>query len=94
MKMMFCPACYDIVVLRLGIERKCECGKCSGKYTDWNNAEIRNGIPIGFNNTSFFNAIDSPNPGPMGVTFEAFVIPDSAPTVKRILVKTREEYYE
>ena len=93
MKLVGCKECYDIIVLSNVEERKCWCGKVSGRYVDSRNAEI-NADPykcfvIGFNNESLRAAVmqqdDSAQVAKVqdmsGKRFEAFVIPRYAATV-------------
>ncbi|KKN89664.1 hypothetical protein LCGC14_0235100 [marine sediment metagenome] len=59
-----------------------------GHYTGELTAVYDNGIPIGFKNSSFMDALDNQptkHTGPeCGKRFEAFVIEEECPTMKRI----------
>ena len=86
MKMIFCPSpnCNDVVLLRQGKRRTCECGQSWGEYTDDLNAVIGGkAIPLGFSNKSFVHAVKFQPEGGQGKTFEAFVIPKHCPTIQR-----------
>ena len=85
MKLLYCKKCHDIILLRKGVRRVCECRKTRGIYIDDLNAEYdgEHAVPLGFDNKSFLQAIkDQPSEG-MGQRFEAFVIPKSCPTFVR-----------
>ncbi|MDD5358264.1 MAG: hypothetical protein PHX80_03905 [Candidatus Nanoarchaeia archaeon] len=81
MKLLYCPKCADIIRLMLE-PKKCQCGYSSGKYIDYQNAEITNGIPIGFNNASLAHALNNRPETGDGFRFEAFVIPKKCPTIE------------
>ncbi len=85
MKLVFCPECHDVFKLQYD-HKQCMCGKSGGKYTDEINAIIEGmAIPLGFSNGSFVKALKQyPFEAKMGERFEAFIIPENAPTVKRI----------
>lgn len=83
MKLMYCPHCQDVVALRLTI-RSCECGKVRGWYlNDGYHAQVsKEAISLGFANSSFVPAlVNQPEDG-LGKSFEAFVIPKRAKTIK------------
>lgn len=98
MKLLLCRQCSDIV--KLGYEpRACRCGASEGRYLeDGLHAEIRGefAMCLGFANSSFVKALhhheDMPEGQPAnrnrapgwGWQFEAFIIPENAPTVKRL----------
>lgn len=99
MKLLLCVQCYDIVKLSTKTLRKCECGSVSGRYIDYVNAEVTGDpIVIGFNNSSLERAVaDQLYRGDLtetmdyaggkvikGRSFEAFIIPESADSVKRL----------
>lgn len=99
MKLLFCSNCGDVFSLRTQHTRQCECGEVLGRYIDDLNVEVMGGpIVLGFNNQSFLDAIrmqlargDSLEtmdyPGgkvTKGRSFEAFIIPESAESVKHI----------
>ena len=94
MKLLCCLNCGDIFNLTKR-EKFCSCGDSSGKYVDDLNAEIKgNCVPIGFANRKFELAYrmqmteDKNQKGkPVccdGVPFDAFFIPASATSIKRI----------
>jgi hypothetical protein len=100
MKLILCEKCSDIVALRLnlGISR-CFCGESGGRYVDELNAEVWGPcFKLGFANSSLIAALraqkfegDSKETmiyGYKRVTkgrdFQAFIIPESADTMKRI----------
>lgn len=99
MKLLLCVHCYDVVKMSTKELRKCDCGSVSGRYVDHINVEV-SGDPIvlGFNNSSLERAVvDQIDMGDLtetmdypggkvtkGRSFEAFIIPDSAPSVKRL----------
>jgi hypothetical protein len=82
-KLIYCPACHDVVRLCLQMQRAYICGKAFGAYLD--NVCARVGglaIPLGFANLSFVIALrDRPLNG-VGKCFEAFVIPEICPTIE------------
>lgn len=97
MKLLFCTICHDVLRLTRA-ERACVCGRCRGLYTDGTNAEVWGpNLVLGFSNWSFAEAIaaqlergdlDEPMGGiygslPRGRVFEAFIIPDVCPSVRR-----------
>jgi hypothetical protein len=61
MKLIFCPECYDLVLLKSGKRRKCGCKACSGKYLDDNLTAVVNkkAVVVGIDNNSFRNAVDT-----------------------------------
>ena len=79
MKLIFCKNCKDIFSLNRFI-RKCLCGQSKGRYTgtqiSWYSGE--HAIPLGFDNISFMQAIDSKDD-----EFIAFRITDDCPTFRR-----------
>ena len=82
MKLLFCPKCQDVIKLITQHNRSCMCGNVSGQVLpDEITAEVKNGVPLGFNNYTFANALARrPQYGP-GKDFTAFVIPKECPTV-------------
>ncbi len=99
MKLILCVHCYDVVKLSTKSVRKCECGSVSGRYVDDLNIEVTGDpIVLGFANNSLKRAIlaqmaagDSRETMDYGEgkvvkgrSFEAFIIPDSADSVKRL----------
>lgn len=94
MKLLMCLDCGDIFNLTKQ-EKKCGCGKTSGRYTDELNAEYEgNAQPIGFANGSFIEAIkvqrieNKKKKGKdeccKGVQFTAFFIPDAATSICKL----------
>lgn len=84
MKLLLCLACNDIFSLH-GFERSCLCGEARGYYINDVNAFYSgaSAVPIGFDNTSFSNAVRNRPPYGNGAQFGAFVIPVICPTMKR-----------
>lgn len=83
MKLILCKNCLDVISLIQSEERSCSCGKCSGQYTDQLNAWYKGGdyvVPLGFNNKSLVEAINSQPKEGMGKDFSAFVIPEKCET--------------
>ena len=94
MKLLVCRKCGDIFNLS-DKAKTCSCGESSGRYVDDLNAEIKGDCKaIGFSNGSLESAyrlqlkIDEAQGNKetccLGERFEAFFIPESAKTVKRI----------
>jgi len=84
MKLVFCPSCGDIFSLRINVHMACSCEKSWGWYLDESKATIGgDSIPIGINNTSFKQALQSRPKSGKGSPFEAFVIPLNCPTVEQ-----------
>lgn len=54
MKLLLCPACWDVFKLKTGKLRKCECGRVTGRYLDdGHHAETNGkGISIAIGNGS------------------------------------------
>lgn len=73
--------------------RECECGDCGGKYIDYLNAVYYGeGIPFGFNNSSFVGAIrERPENSVRGKEFTAFTIPEKCETMERV---SRDYYFD
>lgn len=98
MKLILCEKCSDVVSLRPEV-RRCSCGLSGGSYYDYVNAKVWGPcFVLGFANTSLLEALraqkfngDSTEKmdytggkTAKGREFRAFVIPDSASSVKRI----------
>lgn len=81
MKLLFCKDCGSVFSLSYE-EKKCDCGKTSGKYQiDGLHAEYSGqGIPIGFANNSFGFALKHQPKQGLGQEFQAFVIPEICST--------------
>lgn len=61
MKLLMCTACNTVFNLKMGEDRKCDCGACGGRYIDPINAEYW-GNPsttfmLGFANSTLVSAI-------------------------------------
>lgn len=100
MKLILCPSCSDVVALRVGKIRQCECGSVGGRYLDSLHAEVwgADGFVLGFANGSLVKALraqmrdgdltelmDGIYEGEVkGRKFDAFIIPDSSTTVTRV----------
>ena len=83
MKLLWCPACEDVLKLRPGLPRKCACGQSWGRYMqDGLHAEVcGKGVPLGFVNISFAHALRNRPLAGHGERFTAFVIPHDCQTV-------------
>lgn len=83
MKLLACTECASVFSLALS-EKRCDCGKTTGRYIDDLNAEFDGpGIPLGFHNLKFVSALRNQPEEGMGERFEAFVIPAICPTFKK-----------
>ena len=94
MKLLLCKECVSVFNLTFK-EKTCECGKTKGKYLDKLNAEYSGpGVPIGFSNKSFIDAIriqeffndkekDNKDVCCRGEEFDSFVIPDWATSISK-----------
>jgi len=85
MKLLFCNTCRDIVKLSR-TTRTCQCGSTGGHYREDGLNAVYYGpaIPLGFANSSFYEAIDSQPEYGMGINYNAFVIPKVCPTMVHI----------
>lgn len=98
MKLILCEKCSDVVALKVAM-RTCMCGESGGQYVDDLNAEVWGPcFKLGFSNFSLVNALRAqkfdgdlketmPYAGgyvTKGRDFQAFVIPESAETMKRV----------
>lgn len=94
MKLLYCPHCQDVRKLALqepGLNEStfCDCGKSWGYYTDDINAVYGgDAVMLGFSNHTLAEAMrrqqkHGDQVDGMGRQFVAFVIPESAPTVRR-----------
>lgn len=93
MKLVLCHTCSSVFSLSTKNTKWCDCGAVSGIYTDNLNSEVI-GIKgkfqvLGFANGSLIDAVRKQTwhgdlDGFYGRTFEAFIIPEKAPTVTRI----------
>lgn len=83
MKLIFCPDCHDVIKLQRET-RHCYCGAVWGKYLEDDlHAQISIGaVPLGIANYSLSRAWSCRPEKGMGAHFEAFVIPETCPTVK------------
>jgi hypothetical protein len=86
MKLIFCKNCGSVISLSPNIEKHCDCGLTSGRYTDNLNAVYSGdyALPIGFNNFSLTCAINRQPKDGLGERFEAFIIPVNCDTFKRV----------
>jgi hypothetical protein len=99
MKLILCEKCSDVVALKLDIDRSCSCGKSGGRYVNELDAEVWGPcFKLGFANSSLINALraqkfegDSKEVMAYaaglvtkGRDFQAFIIPESAETMKRV----------
>ena len=90
MKLLFCKKCNDVVKLRRD-PITCECGASWGRYREDGLHAEYGGEPavlLGIANSSLFRALVlqnslGDNPHGLGRTFEAFIIPENAPTIHR-----------
>jgi len=98
MKLIFCPACWDMVKMSDEEKRTCECGASWGYYHEDGLHATYGGlcVPIGIANDSFMLALtkdkileeqNERNELSLGIRFEAFVIPSIAPTIHKELPK-------
>lgn len=81
MKLLLCPDCGDVFNLS-SAEKSCTCGTTRGYYVDNLNAVYEGGIPLGFTNSTFLNAVRTQPQSGLGREFTAFVIPKECPTFK------------
>jgi len=84
-KLLFCTCCKEVYSLRREV-RYCSCGRTWGQYEDNLNAVYSGpAIPLGFNNTSFQQALQQQPEdfAPAGKTFEAFVIASECDTFRK-----------
>lgn len=59
MKLLYCLECEDVIKLKLGTMRHCDCGKVFGRYIDNSHAEVsENAISLAIGNGSLYNAIN------------------------------------
>lgn len=84
MKLIFCPECHDVVKLARDW-RNCECRASGGQYkNDLDAVYTAPAIPLGFANSTLVKAIENQPDEGKGECFEAFVIPKSCPTFKKV----------
>jgi len=83
MKLILCPRCHDVVRLWDTI-RRCSCGDSAGYYeADGVTARIYgSAIPVGFGNSSFYDAVRNRPMTGAGREFVAFIIPRECQNVK------------
>lgn len=95
MKLILCLDCHDVYKLAKA-KRTCACGMTWGMYLeDGLNAEVSDNPQtqvLGFHNGELAYAIQDQRtkgdrPDGLGYRFAAFLIPDSAPTVRKVLEK-------
>lgn len=76
MKLIVCRSCRDVVALDFDM-RQCKCGKSEGRYLDNDLAAVAGDcFVIGIQNGLRYEMVER---------CEAFVIPDTAPTVVRFV---------
>lgn len=96
MKLLHCLDCHDVVALRTDGERACACGGARGRYVDDLVAEFSGrAVLLGFANRTLVHALQAHEQEPneaMGHRFEAFVIPESAYTCRRVERPDPEAY--
>jgi len=74
MKLLICKECTDVFGLTF-TDKRCECGKTTGKYINNINATYSGpGIPIGFNNNTLIKSVQEFEKSGKGIDFTAFVI--------------------
>ena len=85
MKLLFCNTCRDIVKLSR-TTRTCQCGATGGHYREDGLNAVYYGpaIPLGFANSSFYEAIDGQPEYGDGYRYTSFVIPKVCPTMVHI----------
>lgn len=93
MKLLMCPECADIFNLQRHV-KTCSCGKARGQYTDDLNAIYSGGIPLGFANSSFVEAVRNQPQAGLGKVFTAFVIPVDCGTFTEVGAWSSEESTE
>jgi len=107
MKLLLCIKCSDVIALKQGKTRHCSCRKSGGRYIDNLNAEYwgEKAYLLGFANGSFVDAIRKQiKEGDLtetmegiyagqakGRDFNAFIIPESASSIKKITKPVKEK---
>jgi hypothetical protein len=86
MKLLVCTKCQHVFSLSFD-ERACACESTKGRYEpDGLHATYSGpGIPLGFSNNAFIEAIKNRPVTGMGSVFHAFVIPEECETFVRVL---------
>jgi len=85
MKLIYCTKCQDVVRLKQGAVKYCDCTESGGHYVDAINAEIFGPcVPIGFANKSFLAALRARPEIGQGAQFDAFIMPRVVKTLKEI----------
>jgi hypothetical protein len=82
MKLLVCPKCADVFNLTLDKEKSCSCGFTKGKYVDNIYAEYEGGVPLGFYNSQFLDALRNHHQNGLGINFTAFAIRKDCSTFK------------
>lgn len=95
MKLLLCRSCQDVQKLRTE-PRWCACGKSGGRYLeDLLHAEYwgRHALLIGFANNTLADAVLSGlwKSGEFGPRFTAFIIPETATTVRKVRTPRTKE---
>lgn len=86
MKLLFCEKCQDIFKLQTFETRTCVCGNASGKYLDDLNAVYLGSaaVPLVLANNSLAGALLCRPEEGKGFPFDAFVIPKTCDTFKKV----------
>ena len=81
--------CHDVIRLKVGVEKSCDCGATGGRYLNNLYAEYwgENAVPLGFANGSFVRALSCRPENGWGHPFTAFVIPKECDTMKYYKVR-------
>jgi len=90
MKLILCVKCSDVFKLSDEKYKTCDCGMSGGEYVNTIDAEVSGPcIVLGFSNHSLLQAIrlqtsNGDRMDKQGREFDAFIIPECAPSVKRL----------
>lgn len=84
MKLIFCPACNDMVKL-LHETRQCRCGESWGRYIDDQRAQIGGkAVAVGICNHRFLAALKGRPLRGANVSLDAWVFPMQHKRIKRV----------
>lgn len=85
MKLVLCKNCADVFKCTTKRIRYCECGACSGKYTDNINAWYKGkyAVPLGLDNKSLVEQVPKQPKYGKGPTINAFIINKNCKTFKK-----------
>jgi hypothetical protein len=96
MKLLYCGNCGDVMTLPVARWRTCECGAAGGGYADARQAYYAGPAgtsPLGIDAAAFREARDDAaadaanrQPRALGHTFDAFIVPWNAPTMRPCVV--------